>query len=157
MQYRWLNSRAIAGVVLNNAGFMVADYSGQTENLKLPFSVSAGVSYTPVYVPSLRVGLDLQQPADGYLIYKLGAEVAVYKKYLLVRAGYSFAEPDIEAQLKVLRGENNDNYQKSNWSGFSFGLGFNTAIGVTDIGIDAALQLRDDIDPAFGLSLLVGF
>jgi len=157
MQYRWLNSRVIAGLVLDNAGLMVAEYSDQTEDLKLPLSVSAGVSYSPVYVPSLRVGLDLQQPADGFLIYKLGAELAVYKKYLLVRAGYSFAEPDLEAQLKVLRGESNDNYQKSNWAGFSFGVGINAPIGISDVGIDAALQLRDDIDPAFSLSLLVGF
>jgi hypothetical protein len=156
-QYRWLGSHIITGLVLNNAGFMVADYSDQTENLKLPFSVSAGVSYTPEYVPSLRIALDLQQPADGFLIYKLGGELAIYKKYLLVRAGYSFSEPDLEAQLKVLKGESNDNYQKSNWAGFSFGVGLNTTIGITDVGIDAALQLLDDMDPAFGLSLMVGF
>jgi hypothetical protein len=157
VQYRWLGSRIITGLVLNNAGFMVADYSDQTENLKLPFSVSAGASYTPEYIPNLRIALDLQQPADGFLVYKLGGELAIYKKYFLIRAGYAFSEPDLEAQLKVLKGESNDSYQKSNWAGLCFGAGFNTSIGVTDVGIDAALQLRDDIDPAFGVSLMAGF
>jgi hypothetical protein len=157
MQYRWLDSRVIAGLALNNAGFMVAEYSDQTENLKLPFSVSAGVSYSPEYVPNLRIAVDLQQPADGALVYKLGGELAIYKKYFLVRAGYSFSEPDLEAQLKVLKGESNDSYQKSNWAGLSFGVGFNTTIGVTDVGIDAAVQLLNDMDPAFGISLMAGF
>jgi hypothetical protein len=157
MQYRWLGSRVITGLVLDNAGFMVADYTDQTENLKLPFSVTAGVSYSPEYVPSLRIALDLQQPADGFLIYKLGGELAIYKKYFLIRAGYAFSEPDLEAQLKVLKGENNDSYQKSNWAGLSFGVGLNTTVGMTDVGIDAALQLLDNIDPAFGISLMAGF
>jgi hypothetical protein len=157
MQYRWLADRIITGIALNNAGFMVAGYTDYTEDLKMPFSVSAGVSYVPFYLANARIALDLQQPSDGYLTYKLGGELAIYKKYLFVRAGYSWSEPDLEAQIKVLRGEASEGYQKTNWSGPSFGIGVNSDFGMINANVDAAVQLIEDADPAFGLSLLVSY
>jgi hypothetical protein len=157
LQYRWLGSRVIAGFALNNAGFMIANYTDQTENLMMPLSVAAGVSYSPDNIPNLRLALDLMQPTDGFLTYKLGAEVDIYKKYLTLRAGYSFSEPDLESQLKVLQGESNNGYQKTNWAGFCFGFGVNTDIGLVNAGIDAGVQLLQDMDPALSVSMIVGF
>ncbi len=157
LQYRWLGSRVIAGLAFNNAGFMISSYSDETEDLKMPFSVTAGVSYSPDYIPNLRLALDLSQPADGFLTYKLGGELDVYKKYLTLRAGYAWAEPDLEAQLRVLQGESSAGYTKNNWAGLCFGVGVNTDIGRVNMGVDAAVQLLDDLDPAIAVTLIAGF
>ena len=157
LQYRWLGSRVIAGLALNNAGIMISSYSGETEDLKMPISVSAGVSYAPEYIPNLRLALDLTQPVDGYLTYKVGGELDIYKRYAIIRAGYSFSEPDLESVLKGMQGESSTGYQKTNWAGFCFGAGFNANIGVVSVGLDAAVQLIQDMDPALAVSVITGF
>ncbi len=157
VQYRWLGSRLIVGLALDNAGFAMANYTSQTEDLKMPFSVSAGVSYCPENVPNLRLALDLAQPANGFLTYKLGGELDVFKKYFTIRAGYSFSEPDLESQLKILQGESNEGYQKTNWTGFCLGFGVNTDISMVNVGLDGAIQFIQDGDPAIGVSAVIGF
>lgn len=157
LQYRWPASRVIVGLALDNAGFMVANYSDQTETLRMPFSIAAGVSYVPDNIPNLRLALDLAQPFDGFLTYKLGAEIEVYKKYFVVRGGYSFSEQDLESQLKVFQGESVSGTPKTNWTGFCFGIGVNTDISNVNVGLDAGVQLLQDLDPAIGVSLVVGF
>ncbi len=151
-----MGSRIIAGLAFNNVGVTIASYTDSTK-LQMPFSVTAGVSYSPDYLPNLRLALDLSQPEDGFLTYKLGGELDVYKKYLTIRAGYSWSEPDLEAQLKVLQGESSTGYTKNNWAGLCLGVGVNTDINRVNMGVDAAVQLIDDMDPAIAVSLIAGF
>jgi hypothetical protein len=157
LQYRLLGSEVVAGLALNNAGFMISGYSSETSDLKLPLSLTAGICYSPYYIPNLRVALDLKQPGDGYLEYKLGGELGIYKRYFIVRAGYTWSEQDLEAQFKVLKGEADENYQKANFYGLSLGVGANADISKYNVGVDIGFQLVDDMDPVYGVSLLVGF
>jgi|WetSurMetagenome_2_1015567.scaffolds.fasta_scaffold00055_14 hypothetical protein len=157
LQYRWFGSRVIAGLAINNLGIMIKSYSDQTEDLKMPVSVAAGVSYSPQYIPNLRLALDLAQPADGALTYKLGGEVDIYKRYALVRIGYSFTEPDLESQLRFLQGGTSNGYQKMNWAGLCFGAGFNADIGMVHTGLDVGVQLIQDMEPALAVSVMAGF
>jgi hypothetical protein len=154
MQYRLNDSRLIMGLVLSNAGFMV---SKDEHDLKLPLSLTAGVSYVPYYVPTVRLALDLQQTADEYLMYKPGIEIALYKKFFFGRAGYRFSETDLEEMFKQLQGESNDGYQKSTWYGPSFGIGLVTDADRYTLNIDAGIQLMDNADPAYCLSLMIKY
>jgi hypothetical protein len=38
-----------------------------------------------------------------------------------------------------------------------FGIGVNTDIGRVNMGVDAAVQLIEDMDPAIAVSLIAGF
>ncbi len=157
LQYRWFGSRVIAGLAFNNAGFMISSYDAETEDLKMPLSVTAGASYTLYYLPNLRLALDLTQPSDGLLAYKLGGEFDVYKKFLTLRAGYSWSESDLESQLNVLQGEPAEGYTKTNWTGLCLGVGVNTDIGTVNMGFDAAVQFIDGMDPVLALSVIAAF
>ncbi len=158
MQYRMMKSRLILGAALQNAGFIVSDYSDQSQNWKLPLSVTVGVSYSPHSAPGLRLACDLQKANDDYLNYKPGIEVAIYKKVLFVRGGYGFSEQDLENAVKTLKNEANDNYIKSNASGLSLGIGFITDINGVATNIDVAYQGRvNGIDPSFLLTLLFAY
>jgi hypothetical protein len=157
LQYRWFGSRVIAGLAVNNAGVMIASSDDQSKDLKMPISVSTGVSYALEYFPNLRFALDLTQPVDGFLTYKLGGELDIYKRYAIIRAGYSFSEPDLESVLKVMQGNHSSDYQKTNWAGFCFGAGFNADIGLVTLGLDAGVQLIQDLNPALAVSVIAGF
>jgi hypothetical protein len=154
VQYRQYDSRLIMGLVLSNAGFMV---SKEMRDYKLPLTLTGGVSFVPLYVPALRIALDLQRTADAFLMYKPGVEVALYKKYFFGRAGYRFSERDLEEVLKEMKGESSEGYQKSTWYGPSFGVGIVTDVNSIGLDIDAAVQLIDNADPALCLSLLVKY
>jgi hypothetical protein len=154
-QYRALNSRLIVGGAIQNAGFVVNNYSEELGNLRLPLSVSIGVSYVPLHIPELRLACDLQKANDDYLNYKPGLEVAIYKKSLFLRGGYGFSEQDLENKINALRNEPNDDYLKSNSSGLSLGIGFNTDIKGVATSVDVAYLGRvNGIDPSFLLTLL---
>jgi hypothetical protein len=153
MQYRLYDSRLIMGLVLSNIGFMV---SQQAHDQKLPLTLTAGASYVPYYVPTLRLALDLQQTADADLMYKPGLEIALYKKYFFGRVGYRFGERDLEEKIKELQGESVSGYQKTTWYGWSFGIGLVTD-GDKHLNIDAAVQLLDNADPAYCLSLMINY
>jgi hypothetical protein len=154
MQYRLDDSRIIMGLVLSNAGFMV---SQEEHDLKLPLTLTAGISYVPYYVPTVRLALDLQQTADAFLMYKPGIEVALYKKFFFGRFGYRFSETDLEEGFKQLQGEPADGYQKTTWYGPSFGIGLVTDADRYNLNIDAAVQLIDNADPAYSLSVMVKY
>jgi hypothetical protein len=154
LQYRQYDSRLIMGLVLSNAGFMA---SSEVHGLKLPLTLTAGFSYVPLYVPALRIALDLQRTADAFLMYKPGLELALYKKSFFGRAGYRFSERDLEELLKEAKGESNAGYQKSTWYGPSFGIGLVTDVNRIDLNIDAAVQFIDNADPALCLSILVKY
>jgi hypothetical protein len=154
LQYRQNDSRLIMGLVISNAGFMT---STQGHDLRLPLTLTGGISYVPYYVPTFRLALDLQQTADANLMYKPGVEIAIYKKFFFGRAGYRFSERDLEEVLKEMKGESSDGYQKSTWYGPSFGVGLVTDVQRCNLNIDAALQLLDNTDPAFCLSLLAKY
>jgi hypothetical protein len=154
LQYRQHDSRLIMGLVLSNAGFMV---SSQVRDLKLPLTLTAGFSYVPLYVPNLRLALDLQRTADAFLMYKPGIELALYKKYFFGRAGYRFSERDLEELIKEAKGESNAGYQKSTWYGPSLGIGIVTDVNRLDLNIDAAIQFLDNAAPALCLSVLVKY
>jgi hypothetical protein len=154
MQYRMNDSRLIMGLVLSNAGFMV---SGQENELKLPLTLTAGVSYVPYYIPTVRIALDLQQTANAILMYKPGIEVDLYKKFFFGRVGYRFSESDLEEKVKELKGDPAGGYQKTTWYGPAFGVGLVTDVDRFKVNIDAAVQLIDDTDPAMCLSLMVKY
>jgi hypothetical protein len=154
MQYRMNDSRLILGLVLSNAGFMV---SRQESDLKLPLTLTAGVSYVPYYIPTMRIALDLQQTADAILMYKPGIEVDLYKKFFYGRAGYRFSERDLEEKVSELKGESANGYQKTTWYGPAFGVGLVTDVDRFKVNIDAAIQFIDNTDPAMCLSLMVKY
>jgi len=154
LQYRMNDSRLILGLVLSNAGFMTSQL---VNDLKLPLTLSAGVSYVPYYIPTVRLALDLQQTADATLMYKPGVEFNIYKKYFFGRLGYRFGEHDLEEVFKEIRGESSDGYQKTTWYGPAFGVGFVTDVNRVNLNIDAAVQFIDNGDPVPCLSLLVKF
>jgi hypothetical protein len=155
-QYRMLNSRLITGIALNNAGFMLSGYTSEYETMKLPLSLTVGISYVPYYVPDLRIALDIVEQASTYLVYKPGIELALYKKYLFGRFGYRFSERDLEEGIKILKGEPSEGYQMTTWYGPSFGIGVVTDIGRYALDIDAAFQVNE-IDNIFALSFLVSY
>jgi hypothetical protein len=154
LQYRMNDSRLIFGLVLSNAGFMTSKLAS---DLKLPITLTAGVSYVPYYLPTVRVALDMQQTADAVLMYKPGLEFNIYKKYFFGRLGYRFSERDLEEVLKQARGESAGGYQKTTWYGPAFGVGFVTDVQRSVLDIDAAVQLIDNGDPVPCLNLLVKF
>jgi hypothetical protein len=157
-QYRMLNSRLILGCAIRNAGFMLSGYTSATDTLALPLSLALGVSYRPLYLPAVRVALDLQKSIDDYLNYKPGIEVAVYQNYLFVRGGYTFSEQDLEAALNEFKGGSNPTYIKSNSSGLSLGVGLNAPVNGVNTNIDVAYLFRvDDPDPSFLLNVLFEF
>ncbi len=154
MQYRSDDSRLIVGLAFSNAGFMA---SQNGNDLKLPIALAAGISYILPYVPALRLALDLKQSADLPLMYKPGIEIAVYKKYLFLRAGYPFSQTDAEEVVKLIQGEPSDNYQKSTFNGPAFGVGLMTDINKgKDINADVAVQFND-LEPAFALSIMLAY
>jgi hypothetical protein len=155
VQYRMMKSRLILGAAVQNAGFLVSNYTEQSQKLKLPLSVTVGVSYSPSSAPGVRVACDLQKANDDYLNYKPGLEVAIYKKVLFVRGGYGFSEQDLEDAIKTLKNESNDSYIKSNASGLCLGIGFHTDIQGVATNIDVAYLGRvNGVDPSFLLTLL---
>jgi hypothetical protein len=157
-QYRMPGSRLILGCAIRNAGFMLSGYTSATDTLALPLSLAIGVSYRPLYLPGVRVALDLQKSIDDYLNYKPGIEVAVYQNYLFVRGGYTFSEQDLEAAINEFKGESNSTYIKSNSSGLSLGIGLNAPVNGVNTVIDAAYLFRvNDPDPSLLVNALFEF
>ena len=154
-QYRTMNSRFIIGGAIQNAGFIVSNYTEQSEKLKLPISAAIGVSYVPGDIPGLRLSCDFQKASDDYLNYKPGFEAAIYKKVLFFRGGYSLSQADLENAFKTLKGNKDDNYIKSNANGLSLGFGFITDIQGVATNIDVAYLGRvNGINPSFLLTFL---
>jgi hypothetical protein len=157
-QYRSRGSRFIVGCAIQNAGFIVSNYSRDFNDLSLPLAITTGISYTPLYIPSLRLACDLQKSNDDYLNYKPGFEYAIYKKNLFVRGGYGFSEADLEYLIKQMKNEASSDYIKSNASGLSLGFGIVTDINGMATNVDVACLLRsEDLGPSLALSVLVEY
>jgi hypothetical protein len=154
-QYRTMNSRFIIGAAIQNAGFIVSNYTAQSEKLNLPISATIGVSYVPRDIPGLRLACDFQKASDDYLNYKPGFEATIYKKVLFFRGGYSFSQADLKNVLKNLKGDQDDNYIKSSANGLSLGFGFITDIQGVATNIDVAYLGRvSGLSPSFVLTFL---
>jgi hypothetical protein len=157
VQYRLFSGRFISGLVFRNIGFVYHSYT-QDDNYKLPYEVDAGVSYIPRSTPTLRMALDVNKTRGDYMNFKPGLEFDVYKKQLMARLGYGFSERDIQEMINNLKGEPNDQYIKSNWSGFCIGAGISTKMENSDLAVDLALQFRSFyLPPSFAASAVIKF
>jgi hypothetical protein len=155
VQYRMFDARLILGLSVANLGVMLSNFSDDINDLSLPQTITAGVSYTPYYMPSLRIALDIKQVAGNDLMYLPGFEFALDKRYFFVRAGYRFSERDLEEQIRALQGQSSDGYVASTWYGPSFGIGLKHSIGVYKLNIDAAVQMTElGVVPALTLLLI---
>jgi hypothetical protein len=157
VQYRLPDTRFVTGLAIRNLGFLRSGFSRNDNDYRLPFGVGLGVSYVPRYTPALRVALDLEKALGEYLRFEPALELAAYRKLLFVRLGYAFSERDAEEGFRTLTGEPDETYQKSDWSALCLGLGVNSEIGAFRVEVDAALEFRVDVQPAFVVTTLVGF
>lgn len=158
MQYRLMGDRLIYGLAFRNFGFMRSAYTPDGDKFPLPACVEIGFSYVPLYIPSMRIALDLNKHQGDYLNYEPGIELNVYKKIFVLRGGYSFSEQDLEAAFQQLEGTAVQSYTKSNWSGVCVGAGVNAAMESFKLRLDLGLQFDDGSDlPATVLSALVDF
>ena len=155
VQYRMLDGRLMSGLVFRNIGFVYHSYT-EDDNYKLPYEVDAGVSYVPRSAPTLRMALDVNKTRGDYMNFKPGFEFDVYKKQLMARIGYRLSERDIQEMINNLKGELNDQYVKSNWSGFCVGAGISTKMENSDLAIDLAFQFRSiHLPPSFAVSAIM--
>jgi len=159
MQYRVRSSRLIYGLLIQNLGFIRSSYSDDTEEASLPMSMVAGLSYVFKNFPAVRTAFDLEKAIDDYLQYKLGLELNIYKQMFFIRGGYNFSQSDLEEFFDMFRnGKFDEEYQKTNWSLFSMGVGVKADVKEININLDTALNFRvDRLYPGFALSLLLGF
>jgi hypothetical protein len=111
-QYRLYSDRLIFGLSIKNLGFVLSNYSEDSPDPKLPFSASAGFSFVPKNISSLRFALDMCKATDDYLAYRGGLEIAVYQKNVFIRGGTEFSHRDLVHVFRVLRQTDESDYQK---------------------------------------------
>jgi hypothetical protein len=141
-QYRMDYSRFIVAGAFQNMGFLISNYTQETEKRRLPYSATVGISYIPLYIPDLRLACDLQKSNDDYLNYKPGFEATIYKKMIFLRGGFGFSEQDLEETIKELRNKPDDNYIKSNAAGLTLGVGLITDLKGVVTKMDFAYMNR---------------
>jgi hypothetical protein len=156
-QYRLLNSRLNLGFVVRNFGWMLKGYSDAYDSLPMPLCVGGGISYVPLYVQSVRINLDVEKTRGDYLNFRPGLEIAVYKRALFVRGGYAFSSRDAEEAVKVLSGDQNPDYQKSNWNTACLGIGLCTEPSGVKLDADAAVEFHVDAMPSVAVTVHVGY
>lgn len=155
LQYRFMNSRFVYGLVARNIGFLRSGYT-EGESYPLPAAVEMGVSYVPENINQLRLALDIGKKSNEYLTFAPAAELEVIKGQMALRIGVNRSWRDLKSYLMVLQGEPEENYQQSNRSLFCAGAGFTTQILERKAKFDAALDFPDDsgLMPAFVISIL---
>lgn len=141
-QYRVFNSRLVLGILMRNLGFLRSGYSEETDDALLPAAFGAGISYSPRHASVLRMAFDIEKPIDDYLHYRFGVEVAPIREYLFLRTGADFTHRDLREALRTLRGEQDEEYQKTNWYLWGFGVGAVAPLGEVDLRVDTALYLK---------------
>jgi len=157
VQYRLHNGRLIYGAVLRNFGFVRSGYLNGFNDYPFPYEVEAGVSFIPSHISNLRVALDVNKTKGDYLNFEPGFEYAIFDGVFL-RGGYNFSFRDLENAIEILRGERDDNYQKSNIATISLGGGMTAVVDNVDLKLDAAFQFYSDLSkPTFILSVIAGF
>jgi hypothetical protein len=69
-------------------------------------------------------------------------EVAPFKKYLYLRTGADFTHRDLREALRTLSGDQDEEYQKTNWYVWGFGVGAVAPLDEVDVRVDTALYLK---------------
>lgn len=141
LQYYLLSDRLIVGAVVRNAGVEVTSFV-LGESYPLPLIFEAGVSYVPRYLSSVRLALDINKIRGDYFGFEPGLEVEIYPQVLFARFGYAFSQKDLTEQFRKFSGNQDENYQKSNWSSFCTGIGIRTDIRKVKVQIDIGLEFR---------------
>jgi hypothetical protein len=157
VQYRTRSSRVIYGLLIRNIGYIRSSYSDDVQRTGFPISFTTGISY---HSPAMIAAFDLEKAVDDILQYKVGLEFNIYKQNIFLRAGSSASQTDIKKFFDLLKsGTDEDNdYQKTNWSLFSVGGGLKAELNDLDINVDTAFSFRIDRLPfAFALTFLIGF
>jgi hypothetical protein len=155
LQYRFMNSRLIYGLAVQNLSFMKSGYTAD-ESYSLPSSVEMGVSFVPANIKQLRLAFDLSKKSNDYLTFAPAAELELIKNQMAVRIGLHRSWSDLKSYLAVLQGNSEDNYQQSNVSLFCAGVGFSTQMIEHKVKFDAALDFPEDMNllPSFVISIL---
>jgi hypothetical protein len=157
-QYRTKSSRLIYGLLIKNLGFIRSSYSEDTGKTGLPLSFAIGLSYIFRNFPTVKTAFDIEKAVDDYLHYKLGLELNVYRQIFFIRGGFNFSQSDAEEFFALIKnGSFNKEYQKSNWTLCSVGIGIQKETQDVDITLDAALRFRvDRAAPSFAFTLMFG-
>jgi len=155
LQYRFLNSRIIYGVVARNIGFLRSGYT-KDDSYSLPATVAMGVSYVPQNMNQLRLAMDLSKKTNDYLTFAPAAELEVIRGQMVVRAGLNRSWRDLRSYVMVLKGDPEENYEQSNRSFLCAGAGFITQILERRAKFDVAVDFPDEAGllPAFAISIL---
>ena len=157
VQYRLNNGRLIYGAVLRNFGFVRSGYLNEFNEYPFPYGVEAGVSYVPRHFSGLRIAFDVNKIKGDYLNFEPGFEYTLLNNVFL-RGGYSFSFRDLENAIEALRGERDENYQKSSINTLSLGGGLAAVVDGVDLKLDMAFQFYSDLSrPSFILSVIAAF
>lgn len=157
VQYRWLRDRLILGAAVRNLGAVRESYSENVEAGDLPATFGVGLSYNPKYMAALRFALDVEATNGLGVEIQPGAEVAILKDLLFVRAGFAFTDRDLGYFFDNLSGEAPDNYDKTQWDLLCLGLGVDTDIATVNVAGDAAVVLNTTGEPSVAISIRAGF
>lgn len=157
-QYRTRSSRLIYGILIKNLGFIRSSFTEDFEKSGLPLSFIAGLSYVFKNFPTIRTAFDIEKAVDDFLQYKLGLELNIYKQIFTVRGGFTFSQSDAEEFFSMIKqGSFEEEYQKTNWTLFTFGVGMETEAKDITINIDAGVEFRVNwAEPGFALTILAG-
>jgi hypothetical protein len=156
VQYRLKNNRLVYGLAAKNIGFMIDSYTHDGERSLLPMTIEGGVSFVPRSASQLRIALDINKKIGDYVNFEPALEFNVYKKVLLVRAGYAFSQKDAAYVWNLLQGDKDENYIKSNMSSLCVGTGLKTNINTKDVRVDFGIQFHTFmLTPALSLSALI--
>ncbi|MBN1760454.1 MAG: hypothetical protein JW863_19150 [Chitinispirillaceae bacterium] len=157
VQYFLMSDRLVLGAVVRNAGMEVSSFVEGT-TYPLPLMFEAGVSYVPRYLSSVRLALDVNKIRGEYAGFEPGLEVEIYPRVLFARFGYAFSQSDLSEQFKKFSGDQDENYQKSNWSTLCTGIGIRTGMQQVKIQVDIGLEFRVSwLPPSPVVSALVEF
>jgi hypothetical protein len=153
VQCRFMNGRLIYGIVVRNLGLLRSGFE-KSDDYPLPTSLQMGLSYVPRYIENMRVMVDINKTRNDYLTIKPAGELEIIKDQMVIRAGYSFSWRDLQSFKKMLSGEPEENYYKSNMVGLCLGAGFRTEVAQRKIQVDAAAEfLTIPVLPALVISV----
>jgi hypothetical protein len=154
MQYRSSNSRLMYGFIVHNIGLLRSGFVDD-DTYPLPAAVELGVSYVPLDLSMLRLSLDLNKKINDYLLFEPGFELEVIESQLLIRGGYAVSWRDLQAFGSNLKGEQEENYFRTNRATLCLGIGVITELMDRIMKLDAGVEFSDALAvPALVLSLL---
>jgi hypothetical protein len=139
LQYRYLNERLIYGIVVHNLGFLRSGYE-DSDSYPFPTAVEMGVSYTPRYIETLRLALDLNKMRNHDLLFEPGIELELVQGQMVIRGGYPVSWRDLEYFIDKLAGEAGTTYYRSMRTALCLGAGFITDLInrklLMDVGVE---------------------